>query len=245
MAIKMKPVRVFSHVACESPGYLATLLDRLGLPFEVLCLDEQHIPGIEPGDASALVFMGGPGNVSQPTNWMRAELELIRRADRIAVPMLGICLGAQLICEALGGTVRPGTNLEVGWHQVYTRDAARGYPGFDRMASEFEIFHWHAHVCDPPATARILASSACTDCQAFAQGPHLALQFHLEMSAQNIRQLIQQYPQDLEAESNCVQDAAQISRDLERKTQQAFAIADQLLSPWFEQLKPAHEVPTV
>jgi GMP synthase-like glutamine amidotransferase len=153
------------------------------------------------------------------------------------VPVLGICLGAQLLCQALDGGVHPGADLEVGWHRVEVLEEGLCYAGFDRAGAGFEVFHWHAHVCDPPKGARVLAASACTPVQAFSLGAHLALQFHPEMTAATIRELIETYPEDLEPASACVQDALGILDGIEDKTQRAFKVADQLLSPWFARLK--------
>jgi GMP synthase-like glutamine amidotransferase len=230
----MKPVLVFIHVSCTSPGYIETLLQSQELPFELVCFSDDSIPEVDPRSASALVIMGGPGNVSEPTAWMHRELEVMREADQQGVPILGICLGAQLLCQTVGGSVRPGKGLEVGWHQVEVLDDARRYPGLQQVASSFEVFQWHAHVCDPPPAAQVLATSSCTPCQAFAIGPHLAMQFHPEMTAQTIRELIERYPEDLEQASPCVQNAQQILDDIHGKTRRAFEIADQLLIPWFE-----------
>ena len=228
----MKPIRIFTHVACEPPGYITTLLQQLGMPHEQICLFEGETDGHDLDNVSALVFMGGPGDVNQPTDWMLEELDIIRQADAQGIPMLGICLGAQLMARALGGGVEPNQAIEVGWHPVRCNAAAKAIPGFAELKDAFTVFHWHAHVCVPPAEATVLAASDCTECQAFMLGDHLALQFHLEMEPHTIRELITRYADDLEQTSNCVQPPAQILEAIESKTQQAFAIARTLLTPW-------------
>lgn len=232
----MKPIRFFRHVICEPPGYLATILGRRGLPFEVVCLDE-GVPVPQGLDAvSGLVFMGGPGNVNEPTAWMAGELELIRRAADRGLPMLGICLGAQLISKALGGAVWPAETLEVGWHGV-ERIVGAADPGwFAGLPSRFEVFQWHAHTYSPPPGAVALARAACAEQQAFALGNILAMQFHVEILPASIEGLVRRYPGDLEGDSECVQDAATITADLPARTRRLYRIADVVFGRWVERL---------
>jgi GMP synthase-like glutamine amidotransferase len=228
----MKAIRFFRHVACESPGYLGTVLERHGMPFEVVCIDEGvRVPG-DVAEVDGLVIMGGPGNVSEPTGWMLQELELIRRAADRAVPVLGICLGAQLISKALGGEVYRGEHLEVGWHEVERIPEPGGEGWFDGLPSRFEVFQWHEHSFSLPPGAVALARSACAEQQAFALGNILAMQFHLEMTPESISALVQRYPGDLEAVSDCVQSAEAITADLTVRTRRLYRIADVVFGRW-------------
>ena len=228
----MKSIRFFRHVACESPGYLGILLERRGIPFEVVCLDEGISVPRNPAESAGLVIMGGPGNVNEPTDWMRQELELIERAADQGVPVLGICLGAQLICKALGGEVYRGESLEVGWHAV-ERIEEDGAPGwFAGLPSHFEVFQWHEHTFSPPPGAVALARSVCAEHQAFSIGKMLAMQFHLEMTPESIIALVERYPGDLEPVSNCVQSAEAITADLAARTRRLYRIADVVFERW-------------
>lgn len=228
----MKSIRFFRHVACESPGYFGTLLERQGLSYDVLCLDEGVSVPRDPGQAAGLVIMGGPGNVNEPTDWMQQELELIRRAADQGVPVLGICLGAQLISKALGGEVYRGGSLEVGWHAVELIEDTGGQGWFDGLPSRFEVFQWHEHTFSLPPGATALARSACAEQQAFAIGNMLAMQFHLEMTPESITGLVARYPGDLEPVSDCVQSAATITTDLAERTQRLYRIADVVFGRW-------------
>ena len=118
----MKPVRIFCHVTCEPPGYLGSFLEAHGCPVEPVCIgDGREVPQ-DLDRVAALVIMGGPGNVNDPPSWMQQELELIRRAATLGVPVLGICLGA--------GLAPGGTTGGFGRVRVVRRSAAalRGVP---------------------------------------------------------------------------------------------------------------------
>lgn len=230
----MKPIRIFTHAVCDPPGYIQTLLENLNYPFEQVCLyDGEPVPR-DLDDVAALVFMGGAGNVNQPTDWMQQEISLIRAARAVNVPMLGICLGAQLMSKALGGRVYKSRGLEVGWHDVHLLPLDEPNPCVINLPKKFQVFQWHAHSFSAPPGASIVATSECTECQGYVLDNNMAIQFHLEMTESIIATILQKYPEDLIASSNCAQTSEQILYDIQHKTQQTFAIADRLLGPWFD-----------
>ena len=210
----MKRIRIFTHVACEPPGYIKTLLDSLDYANEQVCLNDGKSVPMDLDGIAGLVFMGGPGDVNEPTDWMQQEFELIRKAHAADVPVLGICLGAQLMSKALGGKVYQADGLEVGFHQVQLLDAGVKHPWFAGLPRQFTAFQWHAHSVSPPQGVQSLATSECTACQAYALGNSLALQFHLEMTDSIIRSLLEKYADDLSELSTCVQSAQQIRREI-------------------------------
>lgn len=229
----MKPIRIFTHCVCEPPGYVQTLLQRLEYAYEQVCLfDGEQVPS-DLDEVAALVFMGGPGDVNQPSDWMQQEMTLIRDADARGIPVLGICLGGQLVSKALGGRVWEGESLEVGWHDVQLLPQASTHPWFQGLPERFQVFQWHAHCFAPPAGVQSLATSECTECQAYVHGQTLALQFHLEMTESIICTLLEKYAEDLDATSTCVQSSEQIRVDLANNCVQTFAIADIILERWF------------
>ena len=236
MHSRMKPILIFTHVTCEPPGHINTLLGRLGYPSRQICLMEQACDDQVLHNTSGIGIMGGPGDVNQPSDWMQHEMQLIRQADRQGIPLLGICLGAQLMSKALGGQVQPGQSLEVGWHPVELLPAAHSHPWFAGLPQRFTAFQWHAHEFSPPAGAELMATNDCAECQAYSLDKHLALQFHLEMHEDTIRSLIDKYSSDLEGDSDCVQDAEQVLRDITRRCEQTFSIADRLIGNWLQSL---------
>lgn len=232
----MRTLVIFTHAQCEPVDHVATLLQRLAIPFRPVCLATGDSADFSIDDVSGFVFMGGPGDVNQATESMRTEMQWIKRAHMANVPVLGICLGAQMICHALGGEVCSGDQLEIGWHPVELLPAGQSHPWFSGLDQHFDAFHWHAHSCLPPPGAEIIARSYCTPCQAFTYGPHLGVQFHLEMSPATIESLIELYATDLETESDCVHKPQQILENIAQKCERAFATADLLIPRWLQSL---------
>ena len=101
----MKPVAIFRHSPTEGPGYFATYLDSRDLPWRLVALDRGEPVPADPQDFSGLVFMGGPMSVNDDLPWIEPVLALIRGATAGGVPVLGHCLGGQLMSKALGGSV--------------------------------------------------------------------------------------------------------------------------------------------
>jgi GMP synthase-like glutamine amidotransferase len=230
----MKTIRCFRHVVCEPPGYLATLLEARGCPYEVVCLDEGlTVPG-DLDSVAGLVFMGGPGNVNQPTDWMQQELDLIARAVERGIPLLGICLGAQLIARVLGGDVMPNDTLEIGWHPVVQVADTAAPEWFAGLPPRFEVFQWHAHTFSIPPGAEALLRGRCAVHQAFALGNILATQFHLEIMPRSIHGLTQRFSSDIEHVSDCVQGVDAIISDLEARTYRLHRIADVVFGRWLQ-----------
>ncbi|HUT41392.1 MAG TPA: type 1 glutamine amidotransferase [Gammaproteobacteria bacterium] len=230
----MKPIRCFRHVVCEPPGYLGTMLEARGYPFEVVCLDQGVDVPRDLDTVAGLVFMGGAGNVCEPTEWMQQELDLIARAVERGIPMLGICLGAQLIGRVLGGSVMSNPTLEIGWHPVEQVADASASGWFAGLPPRFEVFQWHAHTFTIPPGAIALLRGRCAEHQAFALGNILALQFHIEIMPHSIEGLTQRFSSDIEQLSDCVQGADVITADLEARTNRLHRIADVVFGRWLQ-----------
>ena len=185
--------------------------------------------------------MGGPGDVNEPTGWMKHELDLIRHAADRGIPLLGICLGAQLISEALGGSVMPGATLEVGWHLVEQVADSSAQEWFTGLPSRFEVFQWHAHTFSIPPGAAALLRGRCAENQAFAINNILAMQFHLEVTPESIKELTLRYRSDVENVSDCVQSATAITADLDARTSRPYEIADIVFGRWVRNVHNGRE----
>lgn len=181
------PIAIFRHAAHEGPGYFATVLSRHRLPWTVIAIDRGEAVPDSAHDFSALAFMGGPMSVNDPLAWIEAEIALIRDAVEHGIPVLGHCLGGQLLARALGATVRPNAVKEIGWGEVEVANAkaaALWLPGI----FSFPAFHWHGETFTlPDGATHLLASAHCAQ-QGFVYGPHLGLQCHVEMTPEMIEQ---------------------------------------------------------
>lgn len=143
----------------------------------------------DPADFEALIVMGGPMNIYEYAAhpWLRTEKALIRAAIDAGRRVLGICLGAQLIADVLGGPVRRNGEPEIGWFPVELNAAGLAEPAFAGLPPRFTAFHWHGDTYALPPGARGLAHSEACAQQAFSwgNGRVLGLQFHLEVTRDN------------------------------------------------------------
>ncbi len=182
----MKPVAIFRHAAADGPAYLADFLNETGRLFIEIRIDQgQSVPA----DASAfagIALMGGPMSVNDSLPWIPASLSLIRDAVTKDIPLIGHCLGGQLISKALGGVVsrNPG-GKEIGWHRLHLNDPELAEEWLGTRAG-FDAFHWHGETFTLPEGAQCLACSDHCAHQAFVLGPHIGMQFHIEMDERTI-----------------------------------------------------------
>lgn len=232
----MKPVRIFRHITCEGPGYLATVLEQQHIPYEIIAIDADETVPSQIDDVSGLVFMGGSMSVNDPLPWIEQELALIREARKCDLPILGFCLGSQLIAKALGAMVRKGNGMELGWASVhkYQPDQSDGW--FDGIDNRFNVFHWHGETFDLPDGATLLLGSNCYPNQAFSLGNTLALQFHLEMTADMVREWVGLYQNDVHSGGPCVQAETQIIQHAEQSSRELQGVAEQVFSNWIQRL---------
>ncbi len=179
-------VLAFRHVPFEHLGLIGPSLENRGIAWRYADL---FAGGAVPPDwpsAAGLIFMGGPMSANDNQPFIHQELRLIEQAVAAGKPVLGVCLGAQLIAKALGAKVYRNHTKEIGWAPVCWRPEARQDPlfcGFDRPEV---LFHWHGETFDLPSGAVWLASSEACAHQAFRAGPAHGLQFHLEVTPEMI-----------------------------------------------------------
>ena len=195
-------VLVLQHVAAEGPGAIGAALAARGMELRTVRIDlGQPVPR-DAGGAAGLVVMGGPRGVYEAGRFphLADELRLIESFLKSGLPILGICLGSQLLAAALGARVRPSGFKEIGWHPVRLRDAAGGDPLWSGLPETFTAFHWHGDTFDLPAGAVRLASSELTENQAFHWGPSAyGLLFHLEVDAEQVRGMASAFAEEVSA----------------------------------------------
>lgn len=182
----MRPVLILQHQTPERPAYLVTWLERHSIQYETrnAGAGEEFPASIEP--YSAMAVMGGGMSSNDPLLSNRQAEILILQAVRLDRPVIGHCLGGQLMTRALGGTVGSSPLPEIGWQPIeYTNDpAVRHWFGNQPTAT---VIQWHYEAFTVPSGATRLAGSAACPNQAWALGPHLAMQFHIEMDADKAR----------------------------------------------------------
>ncbi|MSV34313.1 MAG: type 1 glutamine amidotransferase [Bryobacterales bacterium] len=172
-------ILVLRHEPFEHLGYFADILQEHSIPFEYSDLgDDLDLAG-----RSGLIVMGGPQSANDPLPALAAELRLIAQAIRTGIPVLGICLGSQLIAKALGARVYRNPEKEIGWAPLYFTEAAQQDPLFSGIPSPTTFFHWHGETFDLPAGAEWLAYSDRCRNQAFRHpGNVYGIQFHPEIT---------------------------------------------------------------
>lgn len=197
----MKPLLVFQHIGCETPGILLDLLEAQQRPVETVRLYEGDRVPDNLSPYSGLVVMGGPMSVNDEADypWLRAEDRLLKEALALDFPTLGICLGSQLIAKAAGGTIRRGPRKEIGWYLIHLTMAARHDRLFSLFPESIEVFEWHGEYFDTPPGAVNLARSALYECQAFSIGHHVyGLLFHLEVTSSMVHDWVRIFAQELD-----------------------------------------------
>ncbi len=232
----MKPIAIFRHSPGEGPGYFATFLDRLSLPWRLFKVDEGDMPPASPEEFSGLCFMGGPMSVNDDLPWIPATLALISAAEGKDIPVIGHCLGGQLMARAFGGTVGRNPVKEVGWGDVSATGAEVAAEWLGN-ATHFEAFHWHGETFTIPAGAtRILGSAHCAN-QAFVRGPHLAMQCHVEMTPTMIESWCAHWAAECVPASASVQTPQQIQEGMDARIAAMRVVADRLYARWCRGLK--------
>jgi len=236
-------IRIFRHIACEGPGFLAELLEQQKQNFEIVAIDEGQAVPESLKDVSGLVFLGGPMSVNDNHDWIEAELNLIKQAHAADIPMLGFCLGSQLICKALGGKVfKGGQGQEIGWHAVSRVDGAAAQEWLGDLDKDVSLFHWHGETFCLPESASLILSSKAYANQAYVVGKTLALQCHVEVSAEMVKQWSELYTDDLAQGGKWNQTASDICVDLDKRVANLRTFARPLLEKWLQGIiKGNHE----
>ncbi|GAB1234235.1 type 1 glutamine amidotransferase [Ferrigenium sp. UT5] len=233
----MKPVAIFRHVPFEGPGYLAQFLDRHAVPWRLVAMDAGDPVPPDVRDFSGLVLMGGPMSANDDLPWIEPTLALIRAAVEHDIPVLGHCLGGQLMSKALGAAVTRNPVKEIGWGEVTVSDNAGARAWFGDIF-RFEAFHWHGETFSlPRGAAHLLASAHCTH-QAWAMGKHLALQCHVEMTGQMVRDWCESGAQEIESARNrvAVQTAKTMQAQMHAKLPPLQRVAERLYQHWLRGL---------
>ena len=229
----MAKIYVLQHHPVENLGTIADALEASALAWQYVRVNEgQPVPANMKG-AGGLIVMGGPMGVYQTDRypWLRDEMRLINDAMKSNLPVLGVCLGAQILAAALGAKVdRNPSGKEIGWHQIRLTDSAAEDRLLRDLPATMTPFHWHGDMFDLPHGAVSLASSDKTPCQAFRHGDKTyGFQFHLEVTREGVAAMAAAFAKDLTRENipadRMIADADEFLSPLEK-------ISDTVFSRW-------------
>lgn len=227
------PVLILQHLNADGPAYLETWLQRAGRPFAVFNTEAgQAYPPTLRG-YSALAVLGGEMSANDGLPSLRDAERLILEAISDDVPVIGHCLGGQLMARALGARVSASPAPEIGWHRLRVRPgaAARRWLG---ERDEAMVFQWHYDAFELPRGAQWIAQSDACPHQAFAFGPHLAMQFHVELDAAKLAAWTAAYDPRFDAASGAgtVHDSERMVREAALHLGAQQRLADRLYSTW-------------
>lgn len=234
----MKPVAIFRHAAIEGPGMLAEYLDEQSIPWQLICIDAGDAVPRSASAFSGLVLMGGPMSVNDELPWISPVLALIREAVALDIPVLGHCLGGQLMSKALGGKVTRNPVKEIGWGRVTVSESETANLWLGDW-NEFVAFHWHGETFSLPPGAEFLLSSEHCAHQGFTLGKHLGLQCHVEMTESMIRDWCDAGADEMASGpvGSAVQTPAQIQAEMNARLPQLHAVARHIYALWVQGLR--------
>lgn len=180
------------HADFESPGAIDTWVQLNAHTFSSThTYKDEQLP--KPTDFDFLIVMGGPQSATQLDKWpyLKDEIDLIKQTIAANKPILGICLGAQLLAESLGVKTQKSPHREIGVFPIELLPDAKEDPLFSQFPACFNVMHWHSDMPDIPDGARLLAKSAGCPQQAFSVGDRLyGLQFHLEITPNDVKAML-------------------------------------------------------
>ena len=232
-AIAMKPVLILQHLTQDGPAYLGLWLHERSVPFEVFNTQAGEAFPAQVGGYSALAVLGGEMSANDPLPALRDAERLILQAMDSGVPVLGHCLGGQLMARALGARVVDSPRPEIGWQRLHIRPGAEARAWFGER-DEARVFQWHYEAFELPAGATGLAHSEACPHQAFAIGPHLAIQFHVELDEAKLHAWAGADDQRFKAVLGepSVQSGAEMLRDAQHHLSRQQALAAHIYSRW-------------
>jgi len=242
----MRPIAIVQHEADTGPGHFETHLRQRSVPYQTVRVYDGDLIPRSAEAYSGICSLGGSMSANDELPWIEDELALLRDADQRGVPIIGHCLGGQLLAMAFGAPVTRNAMKEIGWGVVEVNDAelAREWIGTERT---FDLFQWHGDTFAlPPHAKRFLTTSLCAN-QAFViprENAHLGMQFHVEMTPSLVIGWVDNVNGRREIDEafkrQCgvgIQRAEEIVLNLEQRTQRMNRIADRIYDRWLRGLR--------
>lgn len=238
-----KTVVVFQFTASEGPGYLADFLARQHIHLHVIRVDLGDPLPVSLDEYSGLAMMGGPMSVNDSLPWITPLLELVREAVHNQIPVIGHCLGGQLLAKALGGVVSDNPVAEIGWIPASHLDTPQAREWLGPQV-DLTLFQWHYQTFSiPQGGQRILGSQYCDNQAYVVDKLHIGFQCHIEMQAEMVREWCSLSPEELRPEGQMlaaqagIQSAAEILADLDQQVQKLNHLAEHVYTRWSQGLK--------
>ena len=232
----MKQVAILRHVDCEGPGYLLDVLARHHIPHKIVKIDEGEAVPNSLGNLLGIVSMGGSMSANDELPWIADELKLLRSAADRGVPVLGHCLGGQLLAKALGAEITANPVREIGWFDVTCEKNSVAQHWFQDLSETFEVFHWHGEsFSTPPNAINILRSAHC-DNQCFVQGNLLGFQCHIEMTSELVEEWARRFRDQIDVSQPTEQSSEELVNDLSNRILGLNNIADAVYERWIAML---------
>jgi GMP synthase (glutamine-hydrolysing) len=229
-------VLVLQHLHEDGPGFLGEWLDAEGVAWHLRCAEAGDLYPASVRGYQGLAVLGGAWSANDERPTLRQAEALIREADALGIPVIGHCLGGQLMARAFGGEVARMARPEIGWWPIsHTGSvAARQWLGEGRSPT---VYQWHqdSFVVLPPGAELLASSPACAH-QAFALGPHLAMQFHIEITPAKVDEWSanpgEAYAVDVLLHRDSVQDPARMHAATKRHLADSQALATRIYRTW-------------
>ena len=236
----MHPVAVLRFSQIEGPGYLGNFLTEKGILWIQINVDAGDFVPDDINGFSGLVLMGGAMSVNDDLPWIPGILNLIREAVAKGIPVLGHCLGGQLMSKALGGKVTPNPVKEIGWGSVSKVGLNPAPLWLSELPSSFEVFQWHGETFTIPKGAeRLLESAFCANQAFLLNNLHLGLQCHIEMTSPMIEAWCAVGAEEIEMASSspAVQQPKAMQENIGSRITALHRVADILYGKWVQGLK--------
>jgi GMP synthase-like glutamine amidotransferase len=227
----VKPVAIFRFSPTEGPGYFGEWLDAHGVPRRLFALDRGELVPAESRAFAGIGMMGGPMSANDDLPWSSMVLGLIRHAVSADVPVIGHCLGGQLLAKSLGASVVRTATPEIGWGDVDVPDADSN-PWFGHR-ERFRTFQWHYDIFGLPHGAKRVLTNAFNPEQAFALGKHVGFQCHIEMTREMVESWCASGGDELPPRSTgAMQSKAEILEDVDARLAALSRVADDVYAHW-------------
>ena len=228
----MQPVAIFRFSPTEGPGHFAEWLDARGVPYCLIALDQGESVPANPRAFSGIGMMGGPMSANDELPWNAPLLSLLRDAVAADVPVLGHCLGGQLLAKALGAKVWRTSTPEIGWGEVSVLDGDSADAWFDGR-DRFTTFQWHYEVFAlPEGATRVLTNTFNPD-QAYTLGKHIGFQCHIEMTRPMVETWCRTGAAELPAHTRGpTQSKVDLFVDLDQRLAELSRVADDVYAQW-------------